>query len=252
MEFFALSDKGRIRSNNEDSYAVGSFNDGSVWAVVCDGMGGASGGTVASKMCTESVTEHISKAYREGASVSFIKNLLMSAVISANVEVFEKSREDVSLNGMGTTVVAAIVKAESAIIAHVGDSRAYLLRNGSLRQITKDHSMVQYMVDLGQITEEEAHTHPDRNVITRAVGVDEDIKVDIDIVDVEDGDLFIICTDGFSGFVSDSQVLEIADECENSQELSERLVNAANNNGGRDNITVAVVECKISRESQHG
>lgn len=252
MEFFALSDKGRVRPNNEDSYAVGSFEDGCAWAVVCDGMGGASGGTVASKMCTESISEHISKAYREGASVASVKNLLMSAVISANAEVYEKSAEDISLNGMGTTVVAAVIVKEAAVIAHVGDSRAYLLRNGSLRQITKDHSMVQYMVDMGQITEEEAHTHPDRNVITRAVGVDEDIKVDIDIVDIEDGDLFIICTDGFSGFVSDPQALGIVAECESLCELPERLVNAANNNGGRDNITVAVAECKISRESQHG
>lgn len=252
MEFFALSDIGRVRSQNEDSYEVGMFADGSSWAVVCDGMGGASGGTVASKMCAEGVCEHLKRGYREKCSVSSLKNILISSIMAANASVFEKSQSEPFLDGMGTTVVAAVLTEHAAIIAHVGDSRAYLLRNGVLNQITKDHSMVQYLVDIGKITPEEALVHPDKNVITRAVGVEADVKADVDIVDVEDGDVFIICTDGLSGYVSESEILSLAKSCNNICELPEKLVNAANSGGGRDNITVAVAECKISRESQHG
>lgn len=243
MEIFALSDKGRVRRNNEDSFEVGVFDDGSAWAVVCDGMGGASGGTVASKMCTATVSEHIKRGYREKCSSSSLKNLLCSAVISSNAEVYGAAQEREVLRGMGTTVVAAVITREIAVIAHAGDSRAYLLRDRELSQLTKDHSMVRYLVDIGQISEEEALRHPDKNIITRAVGAEKDINVDIDIVDLNKGDIILICTDGLTNFVSDSDIAEICAECEHLNELPKRLVNAANSGGGRDNITVAVAEC---------
>ncbi len=243
MEIFALSDKGRVRRNNEDSFEVGVFADGSVWAVVCDGMGGASGGTVASKMCTSTVSEHIKRGYREKCSSTSLKNLLCSAVISSNAEVFGAAQERAVLRGMGTTVVAAVITEEIAVIAHAGDSRAYLFRDGKLSQLTKDHSMVRYLVDIGQISEEEALRHPDKNIITRAVGAEKDINVDIDIVDLNKGDIILICTDGLTNFVSDYEIAGKISRCEHLNELPERLVSAANSGGGRDNITVAVAEC---------
>lgn len=243
MDIFALSDKGRVRFENEDSFEVGALEDGSVWAVVCDGMGGASGGAVASKMCTKTVSDHIKKGYREKISSSSLKNLLCSAVIFSNAEVFDASQLREELYGMGTTVVAAVITREIAVIAHAGDSRAYLLRDGTLTQLTKDHSMVRYLVDIGQISEDEAQKHPDKNIITRAVGAEKNINVDIDMVDLLEGDIIVICTDGLTNFVSDSKITETADSCESLSELVGKLIDAANSGGGRDNITVAVAEC---------
>lgn len=249
MVFSAHSDIGKVRSANEDSYNTGNLSDGAAWAVICDGMGGASGGMVASRMCTSSVSSHIEKAYREGGGLSSVKNLLLSAITSANSEIFEMSQTEPSLSGMGTTVVAAFVTSDAAVIAHVGDSRAYLVRGGEITQLTKDHSMVQYMVDIGKISLEEAKNHPDRNVITRAVGIDRDIRVDVDVTEVSSGDILIICTDGLNGSISDGEILKITLDTGDCNRLPQALVDAANANGGRDNITVAAIKVGENRES---
>ena len=238
MKLFGKTDIGLVRETNQDAFSFGSFDDGNCWAVVCDGMGGVSGGQVASEICVEKVSEAIKRSYRKGITLSSAKNLLTTAINAANSAVFKEAQENIELKGMGTTVVAVLVLGSIAVIAHVGDSRAYLI-NDEINQITKDHSFVQLLIDTGKITEEEAKVHPDRNVITRAVGIEHVVDVEIDIVDINDNDKLLICTDGLNGYVPDADILKIIKEYGDSS--TEKLVKTANDAGGRDNVTVVML-----------
>lgn len=238
MKIFGKTDMGLVRETNQDAFSFGSFDDGNCWAVVCDGMGGVSGGQVASAICVEKVSEALKRGYRNGMTVSSAKNLLTTAINAANSAVFKQSQENFELKGMGTTVVAVIVLESICIIAHVGDSRAYLL-NDEIKPITKDHSFVQLLIDTGKITEFEAQFHPDRNVITRAVGIEHVVDVEIDIVDINTNDKLLICTDGLNGYVPDADILKTVNEYGDSS--TEKLVETANNAGGRDNVTVVML-----------
>ena len=238
MKLFGKTDIGLVRETNQDAFSFGSFDDGNCWAVVCDGMGGVSGGQVASEICVEKVSEAIKRSYRKGITLSSAKNLLTTAINAANSAVFKEAQENIELKGMGTTVVAVLVLGSIAVVAHVGDSRAYLI-NDEINQITKDHSYVQLLIDTGKITEEEAKVHPDRNVITRAVGIEHVVDVEIDIVDINDNDKLLICTDGLNGYVPDADILKIIKEYGDSS--TEKLVETANNAGGRDNVTVVML-----------
>lgn len=245
MKIFGKTDIGLVRESNQDAFLFGCFDDGNCWAVVCDGMGGVSGGQVASAICVEKVSEAIKRGYRNQMTVSSAKNLLSTAINAANSAVFKKSCEDFEVKGMGTTVVAVIVLGNLAVVAHVGDSRAYLL-NSEIKPITKDHSFVQLLIDTGKITEEEAKIHPDRNVITRAVGIEHIVDVEIDIVDINNEDKLLICTDGLNGYVSDSDILKTVNEYGDSS--TEKLVETANNAGGRDNVTVVIISEGVQGE----
>lgn len=245
MKLFGKTDIGLVRETNQDAFSFGSFDDGNCWAVVCDGMGGVSGGQVASEICVEKVSEAIKRSYRKGITVSSAKNLLTTAINAANSAVFKEAQENIELKGMGTTVVAVLVLGSIAVVAHVGDSRAYLI-NDEINQITKDHSYVQLLIDTGKITEEEAKVHPDRNVITRAVGIEHVVDVEIDIVDINDNDKLLICTDGLNGYVPDADILKIIKEYGDSS--TEKLVETANNAGGRDNVTVVILTADVQGE----
>ena len=245
MKLFGKTDIGLVRETNQDAFSFGSFDDGNCWAVVCDGMGGVSGGQVASEICVEKVSEAIKRSYRKGITVSSAKNLLTTAINAANSAVFKEAQENIELKGMGTTVVAVLVLGSIAVVAHVGDSRAYLI-NDEINQITKDHSFVQLLIDTGKITEEEAKVHPDRNVITRAVGIEHVVDVEIDIVDINDNDKLLICTDGLNGYVPDADILKIIRKYGDSS--TEKLVETANNAGGRDNVTVVILTADVQGE----
>ena len=240
MRIVAKTDKGHVRDSNQDAYAVGEFSDEVVWAVVCDGMGGAAGGNIASALAVKVISDKINVSYREQMRDSSIKNMLDSALNAANVEVFDMSESKHELKGMGTTVVCAIVKDGQAYIAHAGDSRAYILKNGKIFQITTDHSIVQDLLDKGKITSEQALNHPNKNIITRAVGVDKNIEIDFDQIDLDDDTTLLLCTDGLSNYVSDSEILELTSDKKHDA-CADRLVNKANENGGGDNITVVVI-----------
>ena len=240
MRIVAKTDKGHVRDSNQDAYAVGEFSDEVVWAVVCDGMGGAAGGNIASALAVKVISDKINVSYREQMRDSSIKNMLDSALNAANVEVFDMSESKHELKGMGTTVVCAIVKDGQAYIAHAGDSRAYILKNGKIFQITTDHSIVQDLLDKGKITSEQALNHPNKNIITRAVGVDKNIEIDFDQIDLDDDTTLLLCTDGLSNYVSDSEILELTRD-KKHYAFADRLVNKANENGGGDNITVVVI-----------
>ncbi len=240
MRIVAKTDTGSVRSNNQDSYAAGELSSSVAWAVVCDGMGGASGGNIASSTAVKIISERITSSYKDSMSRSSIKNMLTSAIAAANIEVFDESRSDEALAGMGTTVVAAIIADDSVYVAHAGDSRAYILSNGSLNQITKDHSFVQEMVDRGRLTPDEAKDDPRKNIITRALGVNDELRVDFCEEFINKDDVVLICTDGLTNYVTvDEIVALISDGDFNS--FAERLINRANENGGGDNITVVTM-----------
>ncbi|MBR1762649.1 MAG: Stp1/IreP family PP2C-type Ser/Thr phosphatase [Eubacterium sp.] len=240
MKIVAKTDKGKIRESNQDAYAVGELPGEVAWAVVCDGMGGAAGGNIASALAVKVISDKITSCYNEKMRDSSIKNLLDSAITAANIEVYDMADSHSELRGMGTTVVCAIVRDDCVYIAHAGDSRAYIAGKEDVKQITTDHSMVQDLVDKGKITAEEAEHHPNKNIITRAVGVDKRIEIDFDQFDLSDNETLILCTDGLSNCVSTSELLE---DIRDGQyyAFADRLVKRANNNGGSDNITVVAI-----------
>lgn len=240
MRIVAKTDIGLKRTSNQDSYAAGELPGSVAWAVVCDGMGGTNGGNFASSTAVKIISERISSSYRQGMSFTSIKNMFMSAIIAANVCVFEKANENPELSGMGTTVVVAIVADEHVYVAHAGDSRAYILSRGKLHQLTKDHSFVQEMVDSGKLTPDEAREDPRKNLITRALGVSEDLRIDFCEEQISEDDVLLICTDGLTNFVEPEEIYELTDDGK-FYEFAERLVNRANHNGGGDNVTVVTV-----------
>jgi len=227
IEVGSATDIGRVRERNEDSILVEP-----PLYVVADGMGGHRGGQVASQVALEMMEELAGEG----------KGSLADHVRSANRAVWDRSVEDQRLSGMGTTLTAARVDGASATIAHVGDSRAYLLREGLLRQLTTDHTLVERMIRSGEITEAEADVHPHKNVLTRALGTDEHVEVDEDAVELIDGDRLLLCSDGLTGMVTEDQIQAILETTESPQQAADRLVKAANRAGGIDNISVVVID----------
>jgi len=223
----AATDIGQVREGNEDSFLVVA----PLYAVA-DGMGGHRGGEVASSLALETVQGMFER--REGS--------LADQVVEANRAVFDRSKNDRTVSGMGTTLTAALVDGSRVHLVHVGDSRAYLLRGGELAQLTEDHTLVHRMVMEGEISQEEAETHPHRSILTRALGVDESVQVDEGDVEVSDGDRLLLCTDGLTGMVPEGQIREILLESADPQEAVEKLVKVANRAGGIDNITAVILD----------
>lgn len=240
MLIASLTDKGIVRESNQDSYAAGELSGGVAWVVVCDGMGGANGGNIASALAVKSISESINANYREGMSSNSIRDLLLSATASANVSLYDTAQSVEALKGMGTTVVAAIIASGVAHIVHAGDSRAYIYKDGSVYQITKDHSVVQSMIDDGKLTTNEAKKYPGKNIIVRALGVDRRTEGDYNEVNIDEGDMFIACTDGLTNFVEDDKIASVINE-NPLKDCPKILIDMANQNGGRDNITVVLV-----------
>jgi protein phosphatase len=221
------TDIGRVREANEDSYVV----DDPMYAVA-DGMGGHRGGEVASRIAVETLEE----LFHAGGIA------LAEQVQQANRNVFERSSTDRSVAGMGTTLTAAVVEGNTIRLAHVGDSRAYLLRDGALRMLTDDHTLVNRMVKEGEITEREAERHPQRSVLTRALGVEGSVQVDQATVDVFPGDRVLLCTDGLTSMVGDDAIARILIDEPDPRRAAELLVMAANEAGGVDNTTVVLLD----------
>lgn len=241
MNIFGSTDKGIVRSSNQDAFATGELADGAVFAIVCDGMGGANGGNIASRMAVDNLSASLKSSYYKKMSESSIRNLLGSAVNAANIRVFDKSRESSELHGMGTTVVASIIFDNVVYIAHAGDSRAYILRDGELKQLTRDHSIVQSMIEDGKLTPDEARFHPRKNVITRALGVEESIVPEFTVFELQNDDILLLCTDGLSNYVDVATLKNVLSDGGLS-DPTEELINLANNNGGGDNITAVVIK----------
>ncbi len=240
MRIVSKTDVGMSRRNNQDSYCTGELPGSVAWAVVCDGMGGANGGNIASTTAVKVISEHISSTYRAGMGSNSVRTMLESAIIPANLAVYDISQQSEDLVGMGTTVVAAVIIGNTAHIAHVGDSRAYVFSTESIEQTTRDHSYVQRLIEDGKLTAEEAKTYPHRNIITRALGVDERLIVDYNEVTLSEGDALMICTDGLTGMVEPEEMLQVFEK-QSFYEYPDRLVKLANEKGGSDNITVVIL-----------
>jgi protein phosphatase len=242
MRAWSLTDQGRVRKQNQDacSYLQFELGDGTevLAAVVCDGMGGAKAGNIASEMAVETFMEELRKDYY-APSVTDVQ--ILCAVKAANRLIYEKAQADLDYEGMGTTLVAAVVDGERAVIANVGDSRCYLIRDGSIHQVTKDHSVVEDMVDRGEIERADAWKHPRRNYITRALGAEEQVDCDLFFRDLEPGDVLLLCTDGLSGVVNPQELLfEIVYGGE-LETAAERMVNIALERGAPDNVTALIL-----------
>ena len=235
--YAVVSDTGRRRRRNEDNYVV----EPPLFAVA-DGMGGAQAGEVASKLAASAL---------EGGRSEELDGLeqVNALIQNANRRIYDRASTDPTASGMGTTMTVALVEGMSVVIWHVGDSRAYLVRGDSMEQLTEDHSLVNELLKSGKLTEEEAHVHPQRSVITRAVGTDPDVDVDAFTIEAEDGDVFLICSDGLTDMVSDVDILDLIDRNRGDLEKAVRaLVQFANKEGGEDNITA--VAFRISADSQ--
>jgi PPM family protein phosphatase len=234
---------GMVRTGNEDAYLAEATPDRGIY-IVADGMGGHAAGEIASSMAVEM----ISAALRASAApLSKLKDVATEAVLHANREIFNRTIQEPDKHGMGTTLTAMVVGDGRYMIAHVGDSRAYLLRDGTLTQVTVDHSYVQEQVDAGYLTPEQARYHPFSNVITRCVGVATDVEPTIYEGDVLDGDLYLLATDGLTGMVEDKNLLKILTARKSPGPMVDALLWDANRAGGVDNITAVVVHIATSR-----
>ncbi len=244
---FGLSDVGQRREQNEDSILV---DDGLGLYLVADGMGGHLGGEFASRLAVETVQE-VFRQISEDPEATLLEEQedvatnigerLKYAVRVASLRVFEEATKNENLTGMGTTAVGLAINEECAYIINVGDSRTYLIRDNEIQQLTEDHSLVREQIRAGFIDEERARTHRLKNIITRSVGYQRDVDADLFIRDLEEGDLFLLCSDGLSNMVSDKDILKIVNKNKTLEKFGEKLIAEANHNGGDDNVSVVLV-----------
>lgn len=242
MKVWGATDKGLVRKNNQDYYRHGEIHQGQYLAVVCDGMGGAKSGDVASRLASEIFQEDIRQSAAPDMPQQEIVKMLVTAVKNANRAVYEQSRVSPDFSGMGTTLVAVFVQKEEAYIVNVGDSRCYYVTGDEISQITEDHSVVGLMVARGQITEEEARIHPNKNLITRAVGTEPDVECDCFYLSLEAGDRLLLCSDGLSNLVTKTEILFEVAHGDSREDICFRLIDIAKERGASDNVTVVLME----------
>ncbi len=230
-----------MRRNNQDYCLCEKLSDTLAYAAVCDGMGGANGGNVASSEACNEISRVLKEELKAEMSEQDLKELMEKAVTSANTKVYDMSCADENLSGMGTTVELAVIRGERLFVVHAGDSRVYRITSKGITQVTTDHSLVQQLVELGQITQEEARFHPSKNYITRALGVEPELEVDFLTEPFEKDDIILICTDGLSNYFSTEELYEAVKSIKEKKELAQCLVDIAKDCGGSDNITVAIL-----------
>lgn len=244
MRLFGATDIGRIRRDNQDSYAFRMLKGNGALLAVCDGMGGAQAGQVASTAAVETFFSAVEEACGDGPPEDPAQRteILFQACHKANRYVYDLAENNEHYEGMGTTLVAALVLPGEAYVLNVGDSRCYLIENKSIRQVTVDHSLVQMLVDRGEITKEEARTHPKKNLITRAVGVDLEVKCDIRKILLGPGSRLLLCSDGLTNVLTDSTLLQESDRQEDPEEFARALINLTMEQGAPDNVTVVLAQ----------
>ena len=248
--FYAKTDPGRARDNNEDSVV---FDETTHLAVLADGMGGYNAGEVASGMATAFIKSELSRWLSEAgpsASLKEVRRAMEICVDNANLSIYNAANSNSSYSGMGTTLVVAVFWGDRLLVGHIGDSRCYRSRAGAMEQITKDHSLLQEQIDAGLISPEQAATSSIKNLVTRAVGVDEAVLFDINEYPIEPGDLYLLCSDGLSDMVADGVIAKIVTSDADLELKAAQLIDVANANGGRDNISVVMVALKESTEKR--
>ena len=246
MKVVCKTDIGRSRDVNEDNCGEYKFKNNWHLLIVADGMGGHNAGEVASSIAVKSIAENISRHMEHNIDNDGVVHILREAIIEANHSIYENSINDSKCSGMGTTVTAAMVSNNDMLIGHVGDSRAYLLEAGNLRKVTNDHSLVAELVKSGTITEDEANHHPQKNIITRVLGVEDEVEVDIEKVHIDTEDIAFLCTDGLTNMLSDMEIQDILLHSDDINLAADKLVEKANIMGGHDNITVIIAKITCS------
>lgn len=241
MEWFGLTDRGRVRPTNQDIYQIEVREDNdTALLVVCDGMGGANAGNVASRFAAQSFVEYAGGMLDRELDASKRQALLTHALVQANDTVFALAGRQPEFRGMGTTLVAALIQGDQVTVLNVGDSRAYLFDGTRLHQLTEDHSYVEEMRRQGRITEADARTHPQKNLITRAVGVEPDVDGDLFEARLAPGEVLLLCSDGLTGMVEDEKIAQTLKDAKTLALAGDALLTLALEGGGRDNITVAL------------
>ena len=240
MRACGKTDVGLRRHENQDTFAVEQGKKLLI-AVVCDGMGGAEGGQIASSVAVETCMKEMRALIRADMTAEQLRELASFCVAKANTAVYQRALQDPAYQGMGTTLVSAVAEEKYAIVCNIGDSRAYLIRGGEITRITHDHSVVQTLVENGNITAEEARTHPRRNVITRALGVDENVPCDIFKPRLSRGDMLLLCSDGLTNMLEDREIFEFSKENADPLSLGRALMDEALARGATDNVTIVII-----------
>lgn len=243
-----ITDKGIVRSHNEDFIDVSTAKE---LYILADGMGGHNAGEVASALAVG----YILDAYNQDAKnlePEEVKQDLSNSIISANMAVFKAQQSAEEYAGMGTTLVAAAIKNTLLYIAHVGDSRAYCVRDSNIKQLTKDHTLLQELIDRGYYTQQEAATAPHKNLVTRALGTTEDLKVDIKKIQMQDNDIYLLCSDGLTDMINEQDICTtINNFSDNLKQAAMSLIASANKNGGHDNVSVLLLKCsKVNKQTK--
>ena len=241
MQSWGLTDPGCVRKQNQDAYRIEQLDRSTLLCVVCDGMGGAKSGNVASSLAVEVFAEEIRRSWRPAMDADRVEQILRSAVKLANFTVFDQAVQFEELSGMGTTLTAALVQDGDVTIVNVGDSRVYGINRSGIHLLTKDHSLVQLMVDRGDLTPEVAKSYPGKNLITRAVGTEPSVMCDIFHWEVNRGDYLLLCSDGLSNVMDDQEILFEVAHGVNKQHCCQRLLSIAKNRGAPDNVTSVLV-----------
>ena len=241
MQYWALTDTGVARSQNQDAYQVVSLDKNTLLCVVCDGMGGAKSGNVASTLAADVFTQEVKRSWVPDMDPESLDRMLGSAVKLANFTVYDQANQFEDFNGMGTTLVALLIQGKKATIVNVGDSRAYLIDSDGIKQVTTDHSLVQMMIARGELAPEKAKHYPGKNLITRAIGTEPQVVCDVFHRKVEKGACFLLCTDGLSNLMDDQEILFEVLHCQEKSQCCEQLLDIVKKRGAPDNVTSILV-----------
>ena len=243
MEVWGLTDPGLVRSQNQDYYLLQKLGNHDLTAVVCDGMGGARSGNIASRLAAEVFAEEIKRGYRPNMTQEQADYLLRTAVSIANTAVYENAQLNQDMKGMGTTLVAVLVVGKRAYFANVGDSRGYLMNRQGIQRVTVDHSLVELMVQRGELSSEQAKSYPGKNFITRAIGTEKSVECDLYTAALRPGDCVLLCSDGLTNHLADQELLFEVIHGVNKQDCCQRLLGIAKDRGAPDNVTAVLIAC---------
>ena len=241
MQYWGLTDPGCVRVQNQDSYQIEQLDRNTLLCVVCDGMGGAKSGNIASSLAVDVFIQEVRRCYTSTMDSEKIDQMLRGAVKLANFTVYDQAQVFTEFDGMGTTLVAVLVRGRKATVVNVGDSRCYGIDADGIHQITVDHSLVQMMVERGELTPELAKNYPGKNFITRAIGTEPTVMCDLFHLEVRKGDSLLLCSDGLSNMMDDQEILFEVVHGVNKQHCCQRLLNIAKNRGAPDNVTSVLV-----------
>jgi protein phosphatase len=241
MQSWGLTDPGCVRPQNQDTFAIEQLDRNTLLCVVCDGMGGAKSGNIASSLAADVFVQEVRRSWTSSMQQEQINQMLHSAVKLANFTVFDQAQQFEEFDGMGTTLVAVLLRGRRATVVHVGDSRAYRVNADGIWQMTRDHSLVQMMVERGELTQEMARTYPGKNFITRAIGTEPIVMCDISHLELGKGEFVLLCSDGLSNVLDDQEILFEVVHGVNKRDCCQRLLEIAKKRGAPDNVTVILM-----------